>query len=80
MTDAERRGTLRANEGDAVPKSLPKTRPELLELHAAARKRRAAAELGSDDYRAAAEELGHDRGPHRRGRATGRDPDGLARQ
>ena len=57
MTDAERRGTLRANEGDAVPKSLPKTRPELLELHAAARKRRAAAELGSDDYRAAAEEL-----------------------
>ncbi len=40
-----------------MPKSLPATRPELLELHAAARRRRAAAELGSDEYRAAAEEL-----------------------
>ncbi len=40
-----------------MSKTLPKTRPELLELHMAARRRRAAAPLGSDEYRAAAEEL-----------------------
>jgi transcription elongation GreA/GreB family factor len=40
-----------------VAKTLPKTRPELIELHMAARRRRAAAELGSDEYRAACEEL-----------------------
>ena len=40
-----------------MPKTLPTTRPELLALHMAARRRRAAAELGSDDYRAVAEEL-----------------------
>ena len=40
-----------------MSKTLPKTRPELLELHVAARRRRAAAPLGSDEYRAAAEEL-----------------------
>ena len=40
-----------------MPKTLPKTRPELLELHVAARRRRAAAPLGSDGYREAAEEL-----------------------
>lgn len=40
-----------------MSKTLPKTRPELLELHMAARRRRAAAALGSDEYRAAAEEL-----------------------
>lgn len=44
-------------EGGAVSRTLPKTRPELLELHMAARRRRAAAPLGSDDYRAAAEEV-----------------------
>ncbi len=40
-----------------MSRPLPKTRPELLELHVAARRRRAAAPLGSDEYRAAAEEL-----------------------
>jgi hypothetical protein len=40
-----------------VAKTLPKTRPELIELHMAARRRRAAAELGSEEYRAACEEL-----------------------
>jgi transcription elongation GreA/GreB family factor len=57
VTDGLRRGTLRANEGGAVSKMLPKTRPELLELHLAARRRRAAAPLGSEEYQAAAEEL-----------------------
>ena len=37
---------------------LPKTREELLELHAAARRARAAAELGSEAFREAVEELG----------------------
>lgn len=40
-----------------MSKTLPRTRPELLELHMAARRRRAAAPLGSEEYRAAAEEL-----------------------
>ena len=40
-----------------MSKSLPKTRPELLELHMAARRRRAAAALGSEAYRQAAEEI-----------------------
>jgi transcription elongation GreA/GreB family factor len=39
------------------PASLPSTRPELVALHMAARRRRAAAELGSDAYREACEEL-----------------------
>ncbi len=42
----------------AAPSKLPKTREELLQRHAAARKARAAAALDSDEYRAAAEELG----------------------
>lgn len=37
---------------------LPKTRKELLELHADARRARAAAELGSEAFREAVEELG----------------------
>lgn len=37
--------------------SLPTTRAELMELHAAARRRRDAAPLGSEEYRAAAEEV-----------------------
>jgi hypothetical protein len=41
-----------------VDTSLPGTRPELLALHAEARRRRAAAPLGSEAFRAAVEELG----------------------
>jgi hypothetical protein len=37
--------------------SLPTTRAELMELHAAARRRRDAAPLGSEGFRAAAEEV-----------------------
>jgi|SRR4051794_30953796 hypothetical protein len=40
-----------------VDESLPATRPELLALHAEARKRRAAAALGSEAFRAAVDEL-----------------------
>ena len=40
-----------------MAKTLPRTRPELIALHMAARRRRAAAELGSDEYRAACEEI-----------------------
>ena len=40
-----------------VDTSLPGTRPELMTLHAEARKRRAAAPLGSEAFRAAVEEL-----------------------
>jgi hypothetical protein len=38
-------------------KALPQTREELLKLHAAARHRRDAAELGSREFRKAAEEI-----------------------
>ena len=41
-----------------VDESLPDTRTELLDRHAEARRRRAAAQLGSDAYRAAADEIG----------------------
>jgi hypothetical protein len=41
-----------------VDTSLPGTRDELLELHAAARKRRAAASLDSPEFRAAVDDLG----------------------
>jgi hypothetical protein len=41
-----------------VDTTLPETRDELLELHAAARKRRATASLGSPEHRAAVDELG----------------------
>jgi hypothetical protein len=41
-----------------VDGSLPATRAELLELHAAARRKRSVAALGSPDYRAAADEIG----------------------
>jgi hypothetical protein len=40
-----------------VESSLPTTRAELMALHAAARARREASALGSDAYRAAAEEI-----------------------
>ncbi len=40
-----------------MTKTLPKTRPELIELHMAARRRRAAAPLDSPAYREAAEEI-----------------------
>jgi hypothetical protein len=40
-----------------VSKPLPRTRAELIELHMAARRRRASAALGSDEYRAACEEI-----------------------
>ena len=40
-----------------VDTSLPGTRPELLALHTEARKRRAAAPLGSEAFRAAVDEL-----------------------
>lgn len=41
-----------------VDESLPRTRAKLLERHTAARAKRAAAALGSDDYRMAADEIG----------------------
>ena len=41
-----------------VDTSLPATREELLALHAAARRRRAEAALGSNEQRAAIDELG----------------------
>jgi hypothetical protein len=41
-----------------VDETLPATREELLELHAAARRRRAAAPLNSPAYRQAADEIG----------------------
>lgn len=41
-----------------VDTSLPATREELLARHADARRRRAAAALGSDAFRAAADEIG----------------------
>lgn len=40
------------------PAGTTRTREELLEEHAAARRRRDAAPLGSDAYRAAADEVG----------------------
>ncbi len=40
-----------------MTKTLPATREELLVLHAGARRRRAAAPLGGDDYRAACEDI-----------------------
>jgi hypothetical protein len=40
-----------------VPKTMPKTRKELLVLHAAARRRRNAAPLGGEEYQAALLEL-----------------------
>ena len=41
-----------------VDRSLPASRGELIALHAEARRRRASAPLGSDAYRAAADEIG----------------------
>ena len=41
-----------------VDDSLPATRAELLALHAAARTKRNTAPLGSDEFRAAVEEIG----------------------
>ena len=41
-----------------IDKSLPASRDKLIELHAAARRRRAGAALGSEEYRAAADEIG----------------------
>lgn len=41
-----------------VDTKLPRTRAELLERHAAARRKRNAAPLGSDAHRAAVDELG----------------------
>ncbi len=41
-----------------VDTKLPATRAELLERHAATRRRRNAAPLGSDEHRAAVDELG----------------------
>ena len=41
-----------------VDASLPATRDELLVLHAAARRRRASAELGSPEHRAAVDDIG----------------------
>jgi hypothetical protein len=40
-----------------LTESLPNTRPELLVLHAEARRRRDSAKLGGPDYRAACEEI-----------------------
>ena len=52
-------GAARAHGQPAtVDTSLPATREELVARHAEARRRRAAAPLGSDAYRAAADEIG----------------------
>jgi hypothetical protein len=40
-----------------IDKSLPADRPKLIALHAEARRRRAAAALGSEAYRAAVDEI-----------------------
>ncbi|MDQ2965393.1 MAG: hypothetical protein M3R57_06060 [Chloroflexota bacterium] len=40
-----------------MPKTLPKTREELLVLHAQARRRRNTAPLGDEEYQAALQEL-----------------------
>ena len=40
-----------------MTEALPATRPELLALHAAARRRRDSAKLGGPEYRAACEEI-----------------------
>lgn len=40
-----------------MTKTLPKTRVELLALHARARRRRNAAPLGGEEYRAACQEI-----------------------
>jgi hypothetical protein len=45
-------------QATTVDESLPDTRSELLDLHAEARVKRAAAPLGSDAYRGAADEIG----------------------
>jgi hypothetical protein len=50
-------GTTR-NEQKAAEKSQRSGRSSLMEKHVAARARRDAAALGSEDYRAAAEEVG----------------------
>ena len=41
-----------------IDKSLPGNRDKLIALHAEARRRRASAVLGSEEYRAAADEIG----------------------
>lgn len=52
-------GAARAHGQPAtVDESLPATREELIARHAEARRRRAAASLGSEAYRAAADEIG----------------------
>ena len=45
-------------EPATIDMSLPGTRDELLERHAQARRRRAAAPLGSPEHRAAVDEIG----------------------
>lgn len=52
---------MRSEEGSAPagqPPAQGATRAELMRLHADARRRRDAAQLGSEEYRAAAEEVG----------------------
>jgi hypothetical protein len=57
VTGGPRLATLTENEGGSVTKTLPDTRDALLVLHAEARRRRAAATLGGEDYRAACEDI-----------------------
>ena len=45
-------------QATTVDESLPASRSELLDLHTEARRKRAAAPLGSDAYRDAADEVG----------------------
>lgn len=54
MTD---RGTREAGRSGAGSSATGKDRSKLMEQHAAARARREAASLGSDEFRAAAEEV-----------------------
>jgi hypothetical protein len=54
---SEQAKTARQAPRPSAGDDLPTTRAELMSLHAAARARRDASPLGSDSYRAAAEEI-----------------------
>jgi hypothetical protein len=57
-TTGERHAAKAHGRAARVDKSLPASREELIAMHAEARRRRASAPLGSDAYRAAADEIG----------------------
>lgn len=57
VTGARWGATLRGPQEAPVTDALPATRDALMTLHAAARRRRSEAPLGSEAYRAACEEI-----------------------